>query len=163
MSVFKVIPEYQEYGINTLGVVINFRTKKELKWRKDVGGYARVGLYSKGVCKNKLVHRLVCETFLTKENGLLHVNHKNGVRWDNRLVNLEWTSPIRNVVHGVQRAKKTKKVGVYLLLPNNKWRAQIKIGGKKVHLGLFQRKNDAYQAYYTKHIELHGFAPWKVG
>lgn len=50
---------------------------------------------SKG--KRKGAHRLIAEAFFGKSD--LQVNHINGIRNDNRLVNLEYVTPRENILH----------------------------------------------------------------
>lgn len=58
-------------------------------------GYIRVAIEKKWYN----VHRLVAETFLQKIDGNNVVNHINGDKTDNRVENLEWTTPSGNVTH----------------------------------------------------------------
>jgi hypothetical protein len=55
------------------------------------------------------VHRLLAEAFLPNPRSLKTVNHKNGVKADNRLQNLEWASYQENLKHsyvtGLNRPK----------------------------------------------------------
>lgn len=51
-------------------------------------GYFRVGLCNDGKLKKKLVHRLVCESFLPNPENKPQINHKNGIKTDNSLENL---------------------------------------------------------------------------
>ena len=78
------------------------------KWLKPtVGthGYVVYTLIDKNrVPQKRLGHRLVAETFLM---NTLYVNHKNGIKNDNRLENLEWTTPSQNAYH----ARQVLKVG----------------------------------------------------
>jgi len=51
--------------------------------------------------KVALVHRLVAASFCEKTGE--EVNHLNGIKLDNRAVNLEWTSRIENTRHALER------------------------------------------------------------
>lgn len=65
------------------------------------GGYCQIMLYKCNVGKMFQVHRLVCIAFLPNPNGLPCVNHKNGIKTDNRLDNLEWCSYSDNLLHSI--------------------------------------------------------------
>lgn len=68
-----------------------------LKSSDDSHGYPHVILSSKGYRSCK-VHRLVAEAFLGPA-AKQEVNHKNGIKSDNRLSNLEWVTHCRNMEH----------------------------------------------------------------
>ena len=101
----KIMPEtwskiegFPNYSVSTEGRVINDNTG-EIKQTKLCKGYNAVDLYSNGKRTTKRVHRLVCETFLDNPDNKEQVNHKNGIKTDNRLDNLEWVTASENVQH----------------------------------------------------------------
>lgn len=78
-----------------------FRVVKErlLKNSLNNTGYHRVNLRNRLIMKSRLVHRLVCEAFMPNPENKRTVNHKNGIKTDNRLVNLEWATDKENIIH----------------------------------------------------------------
>ncbi len=66
------------------------------------GGYYRVHLCKENT-KNKMfyVHRLVATAFIPRIKGKDFVNHKNGIKTDNFVGNLEWTTQEENLKHAI--------------------------------------------------------------
>lgn len=64
-------------------------------------GYLAVALTKDGVTKYHFVHRLVAKAFLNNDQLLPEVNHKNGIKTDNRVENLEWCSKSDNQKHAL--------------------------------------------------------------
>ncbi len=60
-------------------------------------GYATLRLRIDGGYRSVTVHRLILRSFTDKHGA--EVNHKNGIRHDNRLDNLEWCTPAENLLH----------------------------------------------------------------
>ena len=82
--------------------------KKSGKWRelkpgKDRNGYLRFYCYQNGKAKYIPVHRAVYEAFHGPVPQGLEINHKNCVRDDNHLENLELVSHSENQNHPPSR------------------------------------------------------------
>ena len=72
------------------------------------GGYVAVGLNKNGVRKTYTIHRLVALSFIPNDDPVYktQINHKNEIKNDNRVENLEWCTACYNVNYG-SRNKKT--------------------------------------------------------
>lgn len=64
-------------------------------------GYRTVHLSRGGTGKRVSVHRMVAATFIPNESRKEQVNHKNGIKTDNRVENLEWVTNLENMRHAV--------------------------------------------------------------
>jgi len=90
---------YTRYEVSNLGRVRNTHTDQVLKQSKDGSGYLKVILYYQGQEKTCNVHTLVATAFVEGWREGLEVNHKNGVKTDNRAENLEWVTSSENHQH----------------------------------------------------------------
>lgn len=96
------ISGFDNYEITKTGNVRNKNTLVEFKPKSDKDGYLEVGIRRDGKRFYKRIHRLVAETFLPNLDNLPLVNHKNGIKNDNRVDNLEWCTYSYNSKHSFE-------------------------------------------------------------
>lgn len=115
-EIWKDILDYEGlYQVSNLGNVkslprnTNNQYKNGLNLKTIINhyGYAGVQLYKNGKAKWFFVHRLVAMAFLNTYKDNLQVNHKNGIKTDNTISNLEMVTASENQLHSF-RVLKTK-------------------------------------------------------
>ena len=87
----------------------------------------------------------------------LDIDHINGNRADNRMVNLREVTRSTNLQN--QRASHTDNrlgvIGAYWIEIKKKYRSTIYVSGKQTHLGYYTTPEEAHQAYLTAKRRLH--------
>lgn len=83
--------------------------------RNNKTDYLCVSLCSFGNVKLESVHRIVAKAFLENPLNKKQVNHKNGIKSDNNVENLEWCTSQENNIHAIRVLKrKINKDGLKL-------------------------------------------------
>lgn len=97
------IEGFPDYQISNLGRIKSFTKYKDGKILNNyLTQYGYVGCLLKnkdGKSKNRFVHRLVAIAFIPNPHGYPQINHKNGIRSDCRVDNLEWCTASQNMRH----------------------------------------------------------------
>lgn len=119
-EIWAKIAESDLYEISTLGnfqrldsiVNSNHKVKKRFHKGRILKpslmniGYKSTRIWVNGIEQQLLVHRLVANTFIPNPLNKPDVNHKNGIRSDNRVENLEWVTASENAFHAINVLKK---------------------------------------------------------
>lgn len=98
--------KYNDYYISKTGLILSLKHKapKILSPKIDKDGYLECALSIDGkrTMKYFRVHRLVAETFLENPDNKPTINHINGIKIDNNVDNLEWSTYSENNIHRFQ-------------------------------------------------------------
>lgn len=109
-EVWKDVPGYEGlYQASNIGRIksITYRTEHILKPATHRCGYLWVILTNGKIRKTLYVHRLVCLAFIGNPENKETVNHKDGVRNNNHVSNLEWATMAENTKHAFAYLNRT--------------------------------------------------------
>jgi hypothetical protein len=103
MEIWKTIDDAPNYEVITYGNIKSKKNDTLIKQRINRTGYYIVGLYVKGKQITFQAHRLVAKAFLPNNDYSLAVNHKDSIRHNNNVENLEWVTFGENNKHKYTR------------------------------------------------------------
>lgn len=92
---------------------------KKLTPNKQRRGYLVATLSKDNKTKTHWVHQLVAKAFIPNPENKPQVNHKDGNKKNNTVDNLEWSTPMENVQHGIKNGL------IQPRKPNKRWRKII--------------------------------------
>lgn len=87
------------YQVSNKGNVRNVKFDRPLSLIDHHTGYTKVNLYKNNKSRQYSVHRLVATAFIPNPGNKKFTNHKNGIKDDNRVENLEWCTASENMQH----------------------------------------------------------------
>ena len=108
MEIWKDIKGYEGlYQVSNEGRIFSVINSIFLKPIEN-NGYYTVSLYKNKKPSINNIHRLVAEAFIPNPNNLPCVNHKNEIKTDNKVNNLEWCTYQYNNTYN----NKAKKIAI---------------------------------------------------
>jgi hypothetical protein len=106
MEIWKNIKEFEGvYMVSSFGNLKSFKKDKNgrvLKNTNKKGGYFSIVLQYKDNVRYCRMHRLVAEAFIPNPCNKKQVNHIDGNKQNNNVLNLEWATPKENIQHAIK-------------------------------------------------------------
>lgn len=135
--------DYEKYyEVSNTGKIRKLSTKRELVGHISKHGYRRVSLSKNNKNVNVSVHKIVIQSFLGDKKGFV-VNHKNGIKLDNNINNLEWCTISENTLHSYKNGLQVNKKGIESIF--------AKLWVHKEY-GLFLTTKELYKLYNTNGV-----------
>lgn len=110
-------------------------------WR-TCDGYNSIMLYKKNYLGHRLAWLYVYGSMPEQE-----IDHINGIRADNRLVNLRKATRAENAANCRKRSSISKLKGAFWQKDRNNFMAKIEVNDRQIYLGRFPTAEEAHAAY----------------
>jgi len=116
MEIWKVIDGFDRYEVSSNGRVKslydNFGRRRDriLTLNHQKTGYYTVTLCNNGKKQVTSVHRLVAKAFIPNPNCYNVVNHKDEIKTNNNVDNLEWCTVKYNSNYGTSRERLSERM-----------------------------------------------------
>lgn len=108
MEEVRAVPSIPYFGVTRDGRVMNMISGKWLSICDNGHGYKQVFVCVKNKHYMRYVHRLVAECYLPNPNNLPEINHKDGNKGNNDVINLEWCTSAENKRHAIRTGLRPK-------------------------------------------------------
>lgn len=133
-EIWKFVDDYNGmYEISSLGRLKSHAYgRPKIKYQTLINsGYMAVSLSKDRTIKNYTIHRLVALAFIPNPENKPTVNHKNRIKNDNRVENLEWCTRSENTKHSWQVG--FRKRTYTLITPNKLNKIDIAMQIRELH------------------------------
>lgn len=97
---WRIINRFPKYEVSSFGRIRKISTNKLLFLKTHTTGYKQVAIQENNKKYYLYVHRLVAEAFIDNPNNYPYVNHKDEIKTNNNVENLEWCTPKYNANYG---------------------------------------------------------------
>jgi hypothetical protein len=159
MKLASTPPEVRDYFAFDAesGVLTRIRSDQSDKFQpRPLGGKVGAGQYLTVMFKGRVLQGHRVAWFLhygADADGF--IDHINGNRTDNRIINLRAVTHQQNCFNSrPKRAGRLK--GAQFRAGRGHYQSSIRVGSKRVFLGVFQTETEAHEAYVTAAKKYHG-------
>lgn len=144
----EILNEYFRYDQETGKLYWKKKSARKIIVGDEAGNLKPHGyIYIKFLGKDYRAHRIIYRMVYGDFNESLQIDHINGIRNDNRLVNLRLVTHQENSKNMSLSFRNTSgEIGIYWYKKYNKWRVNIKVNGKNKHIGYFTDFEEAIKA-----------------
>lgn len=136
--------------------------KPQSEWRQvgHIGGrnYTVITVFRVAYLSHRLAWFYVYGKW--PEHEIDHINHDT---YDNRMCNLREATSHQNMCNATATRKQALPRGVVRTSKSRTFTAQIKIDGRKKHLGTFETADDASEFYELAAEMIHGEFAYHIG
>jgi len=84
----------------------NIPKEVSIKQKRGPNNYVHISMFTNGKPKQYLLHRIIAQVFIPNPETKPQINHINGIKWDNRIENLEWCTQSENMQHAYKTGLK---------------------------------------------------------
>ena len=153
--------EYKDYYISNMGRIWSNIRNKLCTGEKTNNGYLRIGLVKNKEKTRFMIHQLVARHFIENKENKLQVNHINGIKDDNRVINLEWVTQTENNIHAAKYIKKnhstpiqklhSKTRNIEKIYPSIVSAKEDKYNSTSIRWAI--KSNELYKGFYWEKVE----------
>ena len=145
----KEIEYFDGYYITSNGQVWGKRKNDFLK-PCITNGYKRVCLCKNGKVFKEFVHRLVGKAFIPNPNDYPQINHKDEVKTNNNVDNLEWCTQLQNNRYGTR----TQRMAISQLNRKDCSKSVIQMDKNNNYIATYPSTKEAWRQTGISHIHI---------